>query len=267
MKGPGLDNYQKWKGLQSHWDDGDFLKSLTPLMKWRYRRLDAKVAGIFEVNFKGVNRPLLMDVGCGRAEFAAFLRERWRDVPSNQSDVWNYLGIEPSAEQLKNRDIPSMGLGFVQAAAEQVPLTDMTAQGVLVKEVIDHCYDPAKVVREAKRVLKPGGVLVVTVTNDSSYFKRLLPFVNSAIKSKQTDHLSFFGPKELRKLADEALFDRVSVETYNYLKLPRFLEQVLSLLGEPVNRVLLDLADALGKLLLPGLGGGIILTAHKKGNP
>gem|GEM_PF-3302289 len=28
-------NYQKWKSLQSHWDDDDFLKSLTPLIKPR----------------------------------------------------------------------------------------------------------------------------------------------------------------------------------------------------------------------------------------
>jgi ubiquinone/menaquinone biosynthesis C-methylase UbiE len=257
------DAYQKWKSLQSHWDDDEFLKSLTPLMKLRYRRLDEKVAGIFKESFKGTGKPFLLDVGCGRAEFAAFLKGRWK----GEGEPWGYLGVEPSSEQLKHRDIPSMGLGFVQAAAEQVPLPDMAVHGVLVKEVIDHCYDPGKVFREAKRLLKPGGVLVVTVTNDKSYFKRLLPFVNRALKTRQTDHLFFFGPSDLRKLAEEASFDRVSVETYNYLKLPGFLERVLSLLGEPVNRVLLDLADALGKLLLPGLGGGIILLAHKKGNP
>src|SRR5262245_41899340 len=122
-------------------------------------------------------------------------------------------------------------MGFVRATAEQVPAPDMTAQGVLVKEALDHCYDPAKVFSEAKRLLKPGGVLVVTITNDKSYFKRLLPFINQARKAKQTDHLSFFGPGDLKKLADEALFDRVSVETYNYLKLPRVLEAALSLLG------------------------------------
>jgi ubiquinone/menaquinone biosynthesis C-methylase UbiE len=259
-------NYQKWKSLQSHWDDDEFLKSLTPLMKVRYRGLDEKAATIFEKKFKGVNKPFLVDVGCGRAEFAAFLRERWRDVASNQSDVWGYVGIEPSAEQLKQKDIPNMGLGFIQATAEQLPLPDMLAHGVLIKEAIDHCYDPAKVFQEAKRLLKPGGVLVVTVTNDKSYFKRLFPFVNSARKAKQTDHLFFFGPKELKKLADEAKFDRVSVETYNYLKLPRVFEQVLSLLGGPINRGVLNLTDAIGKILLPGLGGGIILKAYNKEN-
>jgi ubiquinone/menaquinone biosynthesis C-methylase UbiE len=256
-----LDNYQKWKSLQSHWDDDEFLKSLTPLMKLRYRLLDERVAAVFEEGFKGVENPLLVDLGCGRAEFAAFMRERWRSQAHLQSDAWNYVGVEPSAEQLKQRDVPSMGLGFVQATAEQVPLPDMMAHGVLMKEAIDHCYDPLRVFREAKRLLRPGGVLVVTVTNDKSYFKKLLPFINQARKSKQTDHLFFFGPADLKRIAEEAQFDSVQVETYNYLKLPRFLEQALGLLGSPINRGFLSVTDMIGKILLPGLGGGVLLKA------
>jgi SAM-dependent methyltransferase len=167
---------------------------------------------------------------------------------------------------LKQRDIPMMGLGFIQATAEQIPFSDLLANGVLLKEAIDHCYDPAKVFQEAKRLLKPGGVLVVTVTNDKSYFKRLLPVINKAHKDKQTDHLFFFGPDELKKLAEEAKFDRVSVETYNYLKLPRLLEKALGLLGTSANRAVLNLTDAIGTALLPGLGGGIILKAYTRKN-
>ncbi len=255
-------NFGKWKSLQSHWDDDDYLKSLTPLMKLRYKRLDEKVEAILDQNFHETGaikgRPLLLDIGAGRGEFALFLQGRGR------ARVWNYLGLEPSGEQLKQRDIPDYGMGFVQGMAEQVPVPDMTAHGVVVKEAIDHCYDPGKVFTEAKRLLKPGGVLVVTVTNDKSYFKRLLPLVNKGRKSKQTDHLFFFGPDELRKLAEEARFDRVSVETYNYLKLPRILEQALSLFGPSINRSILNVTDAIGMALLPGLGGGIILKATKK---
>jgi ubiquinone/menaquinone biosynthesis C-methylase UbiE len=257
--------YQKWKSLQSHWEDEDFLKSLTSLMRLRYRRLDEKVGMIFRSEFgKLKDKPLLLDMGCGRAEFAAFMRNQWKDDPEQQRDAWNYLGLEPSAEQLGKREVPTMGLGFIQAMAEQVPLPDMAAHGVLLKEVIDHCYDPVSVFREVKRVLKPGGVLVVTVTNDKSYFKKLLPWVNRANKSKQTDHLFFFGPEDLRKLAEATQFDRVWVETYNYLKLPRLLESALGLLGPVISRWALNLTDAAGKILLPGLGGGIILKAYKK---
>jgi len=255
-----LDNYQKWKSLQSHWDDDEFLKSLTPLMRLRYRRLDERVEAAFTEafasSFPGVRRPLLLDLGCGRGEFAAYLKSKWGSV-----EPWDYLGIEPSAEQLAHRDIPTLGKGFLRGLAEQVPLVDMCAHGILIKEALDHCYDPGKVFREAKRLLKPGGLLVVTITNDRSWFKRLLPSVNRALKAKQTDHLHFFGPEELEKLAREALFDRVQVETYNHLKLPRPFEKVLSLFGPSFNRALLGLTDSVGHSLQPRMGGGIILQA------
>jgi ubiquinone/menaquinone biosynthesis C-methylase UbiE len=257
-------NYQKWKSLQSHWDDDDFLKSLTPLMKLRYRRLSEKVTDIFQVNFtKASGTPMLIDAGAGRGEYALFLKNSWGNAP----EPLKYLGLEPSPEQLQQRDISTLGLGFVRATAEQIPLQDMVAQGVLMKEALDHCYDPSKVFSEAKRLLKPGGVLVVTITNDKSYFKRLLPGINNAHKAKQTDHLFFFGPEDLKKLAQDAWFDRVSVETYNYLKFPRFLEIALGWLGEPLNRSLLSLTDAIGQALLPGMGGGIILKAYTKERP
>jgi len=255
-------NYQKWKTLQAHWDDEEFLKSLTPLMKLRYRRLNEKVEAIFEESFRPLGaakgRPLLLDMGAGRGEFALFLQGQGR------ARVWNYLGLEPSAEQLQQRDIADFGMGFIQAVAEQAPIQDMTTHGVLMKEVIDHCYDPAKVFQEARRLLKPGGVLVVTVTNDKSYFKRLFPSINRARKKQQTDHLNFFGPNDLRQLAIDAKFDRVSLETYNYLKLPRFLEGLISLFGSPVGRAILSMTDAVGKILLPRLGGGIILKAYTR---
>ncbi len=44
-------NYEKWKLLQSHWDDDEYLKSLTPLMKLRYKRLDEKIEAILDQNF------------------------------------------------------------------------------------------------------------------------------------------------------------------------------------------------------------------------
>src|SRR5581483_7433352 len=116
-------NYQKWKSLQSHWDDDEYLKSLTPLMKLRYKRLDEKVEAILDQNFHETGaikgRPFIVDIGAGRGEFAFFLQGRGR------ARVWNYLGVEPSGEQLKQRDIDDFGMGFLHGMAEQVPLQDM----------------------------------------------------------------------------------------------------------------------------------------------
>jgi uncharacterized protein YbaR (Trm112 family) len=134
---------------------------------------------------------------------------------------------------------------------------------VLLKEVLDHGWDPGRVFREACRVLEGGGRLVVTVTNDRSWFKRLLPGVNRGLKAKQTDHYHFFGPQDLENLAREARFDTIHVETYNHLKLPGFLERVLGGAGEGFQRFLLAFTDFFGRLLFPRLGGGMMLTARK----
>ena len=88
-------NYQKWKSLQAHWDDDEFLKSLTPLMKLRYRRLDEKVEAILDENFHAVgafkDKPLVLGVGAGRGEVALFLPSRGR------KRVWGSFGFDISS--------------------------------------------------------------------------------------------------------------------------------------------------------------------------
>ena len=90
-------NYQKWKQLQSHWDDDDFLKSLTPLMKLRYRRLDEKVEAILGENFResgaDKGRPFSWTSGRAGASSLFFYTNRggkrfgiiwgWSHPPSN----------------------------------------------------------------------------------------------------------------------------------------------------------------------------------------
>jgi SAM-dependent methyltransferase len=223
----------------------------------RYARLDARAIKTLEKAFDGKTNPILLDLGCGRGEFWRALRGQGKGAG------WSYLGVEPSAEQLARRLPGDYGLGLIRAAAEKLPLPDMCADGVLLKEALDHCWDPLAVFQEAYRVLKPGALLTVTLTNDRSWFKRLLPGVNRRLKSLQTDHFHFFGPSDLDRLAREARFDSVCVETYNHLKLPRFLESAVAVLGVRGMDFLLEASDAVGRFCLPGLGGGMMLTARR----
>ncbi len=258
--------YEKWKIFQSSWDDEDFINSLTGFMKLRYRRLDEKVYALLDsyLAFNPEKKFYFLDVGCGRLEFADFLTQQWRTPhEKGPSTQWHYIGLEPSQVQLNQRSLSTPDMEIIQATGENIPLAEMSVHAVLVKEALDHCFDPQKVLQEIYRVLKPNGIVVITLTNDQSYYKRLFPWINHSKKIRQTDHLNFFDANALKKIVQEANFDKIHLETYNYLKLPNGFEKYLSGLSENIQRSLLTITDRWGSGLYPMGGGGMILTAYR----
>jgi SAM-dependent methyltransferase len=54
---------------------------------------------------------------------------------------------------------------LLAACGEALPLPDLTFDLVIAENVLEHARDPAAIVAEASRVLRPGGVLVLTTWN------------------------------------------------------------------------------------------------------
>jgi SAM-dependent methyltransferase len=241
------ERYREWERTQSHWNDDQFLaETANAFMKRRWRRLNRRVAAFCGVEARRLARGLdLVDVGCAHADFEAWAR------PSLAS----YTGVEPSAALLpKNR---SEGAAFclLRGKAEKLPCRPRSADLVLLKEVLDHCYDPAAVLKEALRVLRPGGLVLLTLTNDRAWYKRLLPGRAARIKAGQDDHLFFFHPDWVKDLLLQAGFTDLGTEDSHYLRLPYRVESALGALPEACTDALLAGTDAIGTLSLPGLGG------------
>lgn len=84
-------------------------------------------------------------------------------------------GIDPSPRVLQNPHLDSAYVG----AAESLPFEADSFDVVVSANVFEHLTDPTGALREARRVLKPGGILLVKTPNRWHYvalLSRLTPF-------------------------------------------------------------------------------------------
>jgi SAM-dependent methyltransferase len=89
-------------------------------------------------------RGTVLDLGCGRRPYHALLASGGAHI----------VGIDAEADHVPAPDV----CGDVQ----RLPFRDAVFDTVVTTQVIEHVFDPLSMIREAGRVLKPGGHLVVT---------------------------------------------------------------------------------------------------------
>jgi SAM-dependent methyltransferase len=83
----------------------------------------------------------------------------------------------------------------------QLPFADDAFQAVLLVAVLEHTREPWRLLAEARRVLKPGGIAVMVVPNDITMSAGRLLLRKFPIR--YPDHLTFTSPGRMRRwLAD-----------------------------------------------------------------
>jgi SAM-dependent methyltransferase len=112
-----------------------------------------------------VNPRTALDIGCGRG---TLLRRLQAARPGCE-----LFGVEISA--LSAAEASASGVRVFEASiADGLPLADGSMQLVIMGEVIEHLFDPDAALDEVKRVLAPGGTLILTTPNLASWSNRLL---------------------------------------------------------------------------------------------
>lgn len=99
------------------------------------------------------------------------------------------------------------GFACTQAIGESLPLADGSFDCVLLSEVIEHLDAPQISIREAARVLKPDGRLLVTTPNYRSFWPLMewaVDRLNLAPKMAGEQHVSHFHPSSLKRMLVEA---------------------------------------------------------------
>jgi SAM-dependent methyltransferase len=103
----------------------------------------------------------VLEVGCGRGEFAVWLSQNRPDLNITAVDfsqeAINYATRQASATDAR--------VAIKQDDAEALSFSESSFDYVVSCECIEHVFDPARMAREISRVLRPGGSFCVTTEN------------------------------------------------------------------------------------------------------
>ncbi len=99
----------------------------------------------------------LLDIGCGAGLLSNFLAEKGHTV----------TGIDLSENSLKiaQKNDASTSVCYKKASALDLPFQNESFEAVCAMDVLEHVEDPLQLVKEASRVLKPGGLFIFYTFN------------------------------------------------------------------------------------------------------
>lgn len=127
-----------------------------------------------------------LDVGarCGK-------QTRWLEARGYQVTS---IDFEPKFEDCQHVD-----------ANQPLPFEDGAFDLVWCSEVIEHLEDPARSLKELRRVTRANGQLILTTPNSYAWMFRALALGGmTPEKLQRPDHLHFFDEASIRKLAPDA---------------------------------------------------------------
>lgn len=157
-------------------------------------------------------RGSLLDVGCGAANGYA---------PELARHVGSYTGVDVSQHAVELAQAAGFDARVIEDAAE-LPFPDASFDSAVCIEVLEHLFEPHAAAREIRRVLRPGGTLVVSVPNAVYWRLRLNMLIGvwnpvgdelSAEQPWRDPHLRFFTPTTLERMLRLAGFTSVEVDT------------------------------------------------------
>jgi 2-polyprenyl-3-methyl-5-hydroxy-6-metoxy-1,4-benzoquinol methylase len=191
-------------------------------------------------SYVAVEDPLYLEERDGRVlTFERHLRplEKIKEPPGKLLDVgaytgvfveiaaqhgWNAYGVEPShwaVEQARER-----GLHIIEGTLASPELEEASFDVVTMWDVIEHVTDPLGEIKQAYRLLRPGGLLVIHTMDIDSLFARLMgnrwPWLMEM-------HIYYFSQRTLRAMLEKAGFTVIgSAAQGRYLRLGYFATRI-----------------------------------------
>lgn len=171
------------------------------------------------------NGDSVLDCGCGEGFYTMIISELY-EVQITAFD-FNAESLEKAATWIENKE----GIKFISGdITKGLPFKDNTFNKIIFSEVLEHLDKDHEAMKEIYGVLKPGGIVGLTVPNDSYPFlwdplnwtREHLGFGHFSPKNTilggvwSYDHRRLYSPDKIRRLAEGVGFKVLRIEAITH---------------------------------------------------
>jgi len=139
-----------------------------PVYERRYEQIQREKYEIVTENLPRVSK--VLDLGCGTGMLLDELARRGEFV----------VGIDSSPEMLELARKRRGSLALVLADADHLPFIDRSFDAVVSVTLLQNMPNPAATVREVARVMKPGGIVIMTTLRHKHSLGELEHWIRAA---------------------------------------------------------------------------------------
>ena len=146
--------------------------------------------------------PRLLDVGCSRGDFVAAAAQLGFAAE----------GIEPAPHIAEAARAAGRTVHTGLLEEQKFPTARFDILSLF--EVIEHLRAPLPLLEECRRILRPGGILIISTGNTTSWTARAMKARWDYFQiGKDAGHVSFFNPRSMALLAVRAGFEMAALST------------------------------------------------------
>lgn len=220
---------EQYKKSNLEWDTDSGTWPSPKDFKRLAKRRARTIKNISRMLGKNYSEISLLDVGCSSGAFLQIAK----------SFGINAEGVEPAEKPVAYAR--EQGLKVHLGLLEEVKFPDSSFDAITLYEVIEHVDNPAKILEECRRVLRPGGVLVIGTGNTDSWTRMVKGSSWDFFDMRQHGgHINFFSNKSIAVLARNTGFEvgkiiTSGVKLFEREELPYFLFRTSKIFAELLN--------------------------------
>ncbi|MGH3414191.1 MAG: class I SAM-dependent methyltransferase [Marmoricola sp.] len=151
-----------------------------------FTRVDSNLAFYSRVQALIDPESVVVDFGAGRGQFLEEPPSYRRDLQTLKGKGRRVIGIDIDPVVLENKSVDE---AQVWQPGTRIDLPDGSVDVIVSEATFEHIDDPAQVVREFERILKPGGWVCARTPNRWGYIAVGARLVPNRLHARVLDHL------------------------------------------------------------------------------